>query len=208
MACDRFLLFSARKSHKDKRTYSCLPWTTATIYDWLQEFRIPVSSEGRPDGKTIPWDFMPEYLNRYPELLDADRWLDTPVMKSGNVKEAYNNVCQSFDALLEKYGYVREGLAYSTTHTQSSCGYMVYNGTTKECISNHTDDEPVLVFFCHLGIMLCIMSHLLNTSPVTLWQGFFTPSKLSHCSLRRRAHSRTCIFSLSDAWRHIASSLK
>lgn len=148
---------------------------TATIYDWLQEFRIPVSSEGRPDGKTIPWDFMPEYLNRYPELLDADRWLDTPVMKSGNVKEAYNNVCQSFDALLEKYGYVREGLAYSTTHTQSSCGYMVYNGTTKECISNHTDDEPVLVFFCHLGIMLCIMSHLLNTSPVTLWQGFFTP---------------------------------
>ena len=65
--------------------------------------------------------------------------------------------------------------AYSTTHTGSSCDYMVYNGTTKECMANHKDEEPVLVFFCHLGIMLCIMSHLLNTSPVTLWQGFFTP---------------------------------
>ncbi len=148
---------------------------TAITCDWLQEFRVPVSSEGRPDGKTIPWDFMPEYLNRYPELLDANRWMDTPVMKSGNVKEAYENVCRNFDALLEKYGYERDGLAYSTTHTRSSCDYMVYNGTTKECMANHKDEEPVLVFFCHLGIMLCIMSHLLNTSPVTLWQGFFTP---------------------------------
>ena len=48
---------------------------TAITCDWLQEFRVPVSPEGRTDGKTIPWDFMPEYLNRYPELLDANRWL-------------------------------------------------------------------------------------------------------------------------------------
>ena len=121
---------------------------TAITCDWLQEFRVPVSPEGRTDGKTIPWDFMPEYLNRYPELLDANRWLDTPVMKSGNVKEAYENVCRNFDALLEKYGYMRDGLAYSTTHTGSSCDYMVYNGTTKECMANHKDEEPVLVLLC------------------------------------------------------------
>ena len=145
---------------------------TAVIYDWLQEFRVPVSSEGRADGKTIPWDFMPEYLNRYPELLDAAHWFDTPVMKSGNVKEAYTHVCGSFDELLTKYGYVRDGLAYRTAHTESSCSYMVYNGTTKECMANHSDDEPVLVFFCHLGIMLCIMSHLLNTSPVHYGRDF------------------------------------
>lgn len=148
---------------------------SATVYDWLQEFRVPVSSDGRPDEKTIPWDFMPEYLNRFPDLLSPERWLETPVMKSGDVKKEYEHVCESFDKLLEKYGYVREGLAYRTTHTETTNSYMKYNGTTIECIRSHNDDEPVLVFFCHLGIMLCIMSHLLNTSPVTLWQGFFTP---------------------------------
>lgn len=148
---------------------------SAVIYDWLQEFRVPVSPEGRPDGKIIPWDFMPEYLNRYPKLLDSQAWWDTPVMKSGNVKEKYDEVTEYFDKLLADYGYIRDGLGYRTDHTQSSCDYMCYNGTTEECIRKHPDDEPVLVFFCHLGIMLCIMSHLINTSPVALWQGFFTP---------------------------------
>lgn len=148
---------------------------TAHTFEWLKEFKVPVSPEGRPDGKTIPWDFMPDYLNRFPKLFSPSEWWEVPVMKNSDVKEQYDWVCTSFDGLLAEYGYVREGNAYRTANTETSCGYMMFNGTTAECINGHPDDEPVLVFFCHLGIMLCIMSHLINTSPVTLWQGFFTP---------------------------------
>lgn len=151
---------------------------TAVTCQWLREFSVPVSSEGRPDGKKIPWDFMPDYLNRNPGLFDPEHWLDTPVMQSGDVKNQYRFVCDGIDGLLSRYGYIREGLAYRTANTRSSNAYMVYNGTTRECMRQNAPaeaKEPVLVFFCHLGVMLCIMSHLLNTSPVTLWQGFFTP---------------------------------
>ena len=147
----------------------------ATTYEWLQEFKVPVSSEGRPDGKTIPWDFLPDYLNKYPELLDSKDWWKTPVMMSGNVKAEYDKVTAGIDMILAKYGYIREGVSYKTQNTTSTSEYMKYNGTTLECMKNVKDDEPVLVFFCHLGIMLCIISHLINTSPVALWQGFFTP---------------------------------
>ena len=148
---------------------------TAVTCEWLKEFYVRVSSEGRPDGKTIPWDFLPDYLNRFPALLDPNEWWKVPVMQDAGVKEHYDNVCENFDMLLKKYGYTRDGLAYRTAEPHSSSAYMTYDGTTDEQIKKCPDDGPVLVFFCHLGIMLCMISHLINTSPVALWQGFFTP---------------------------------
>lgn len=148
---------------------------TSTKYDWLKEFYIPVSPEGRLDGCTIPWDFLPDYMNRFPELYDPNHWWEVPVMKDADVKSHYDYVCGQLDQLLERYGYTREGLTYTTATPKSTCAYMKCNGTTKKCMEEIEDDEPVLVFFCHLGIQLCLISHLLNTSPVTLWQGCFTP---------------------------------
>lgn len=148
---------------------------TATTYDWLREFHAPVSGEGRRDNRTIPWDFLPEYLNEHPELLDNNNWFNSKIMVDGNVKAEYDRVCRGIDSILSKYGYERDGLSYTTHHIISSSDYMIYNGTTIECMKNSPNDEPVLVFFCHLGVMLAIISHLINTSPVTLWQGIFTP---------------------------------
>lgn len=38
----------------------------------------------------------------------------------------------------------------------------------------NADDKDInLIFFCHLGIMMVMTAHLLDISPVLLWQGFF-----------------------------------
>ena len=42
-----------------------------------------------------------------------------------------------------------------------------YNSTDED------DQEMNIVFFCHLGVMLAIMGHLMGVSPTVLWHGFF-----------------------------------
>ena len=119
-------------------------------YDWLKEFTVPVK---RPDKageySRIPWDWLPQDLNRAPELLDPVKWRTNPVFLDAAVGEAYDEVIKQFDALLASHGYVRDGLVY-----------RVENANT-----------DTLVFFCHLGLACLLMSHLMNCSPVVLWQG-------------------------------------
>lgn len=57
------------------------------------------------------------------------------------------------DALLARYGYVRDGYRYHA--------------------SDETNREAVIVCFCHLGVTCVALSHLLNMTPVQLWQGLF-----------------------------------
>ena len=57
---------------------------------------------------------------------------------------------------------------------------MKYDGHTLDYMKDADTDEPVLVFFCHLGIMMVLLSHLLNTSPFALLHGLFVaPSSVT-----------------------------
>ena len=119
-----------------------------TVYTWLREFIHDVTF---PDGhKQIPWDLMPEFLNKNPELYDMNKWYLNPLMQTGNIKEEYDKVSEGIDALLKKHGYERDGLIYK--------------------VNNPTTDTIML--FCHFGVECVILSHMLNVSPVLLWQGF------------------------------------
>lgn len=122
----------------------------AITYDWLKEFTIPVK---RPDKNgtysRIPWDWLPQDLNLAPELLDPIKWRMNPVFLDAHVGEAYDEVTAQFDALLASHGYVRDGLVYRVERA-------------------NTD---TLAFFCHLGLACLLMSHLMNCSPMVLWQG-------------------------------------
>lgn len=124
----------------------------AEILDWLMEFpgyiKDPETGE-----KRIPWDLMPSYWTSCRDLYDKDLWIETDIMKSGNAHTVYNEVCDSLDELLKKYGYSRDGSIYRVDN----------------------ENRDTLVFFCHFGIECVLLSHILNVSPLVLWQGFVGP---------------------------------
>lgn len=137
-----------RAQNTAKPTISKLGCELETV-DWLREFTGYIID---PDtGKfRVPWDLMPDYWTKYPELFDCEKWIDNPVMDSGDVRWKYKDICNSIDGLIEEYGYKRNGRIY-------------------EVINGNTD---TIVLFCHFGIECVMLSHILNISPIVLWQGF------------------------------------
>lgn len=137
---------------------------TAETCDWLREFAgyivVPESGE-----RTIPWDLKPDFWTRVPNFFDKDEWINTPIMQSGSINKEYNRVCSELDKLLEKYGLVRNGNLYN--------------------VKAETTDT--VVFFCHFGVECVLLSHLLNISPVQLWQGFVAqPSSVTVLATEER----------------------
>ncbi len=122
---------------------------TGITYDWLKEFWPKIN---RPDQtvQKICWDWLPVDWTVEPKYYDVNTWADTEVMREGHVKEAYKYVCQGFDEVLKKHGYIRENNYYR--------------------VENANNDT--IVFFCHFGIECVLLSHLLNVSPMILWHGF------------------------------------
>lgn len=129
-----------------------LAGSRAKILNWLHEFPSCVV-DPKSGTHHVPWDFLPDVWTKNPDFYDKDKWYETDIMKTGNVKEVYDNICTCLDELLKSYGYVREG------------GYY------KAVIPN----RDTLVFFCHFGVQCAILSHLLGISPVLLWQGMICP---------------------------------
>ena len=117
---------------------------------WLREFDVLID---RPDDltrKRVSWDWPPADWMQDPRLYLADRWFENERMAASDVGGEYRKVCEAFDGLLAKHGYVREGGYYRAEN------------------SNH----DTLVFFCHFGVEGLLMSHLLGVSPMPIWQGF------------------------------------
>lgn len=124
----------------------------AKTLEWLREFDAPIWDEMMQRRK-VPWDFYPEYMTVHPELFDLHHWQENDVMAKGKVGEEYRRVCSELDKLLAGYGYIHDGYRYRT--------------------DEHTNKDAVVVCFCHLGITCALLSHLINTTPSQLWQGFF-----------------------------------
>ena len=80
----------------------------ARTLPWLREFRAFINDPGRGEH-VIPWDFYPGFWTKEERMYDRNAFADTPVMRSGPVKEEYARVCAGLDGLLAHYGYVREG---------------------------------------------------------------------------------------------------
>lgn len=148
----------------------------AIVYPWLRELHAPIDPSLHPCAKHIPWDLTPEYLNAHPILLDKDHWWEAPLMQACDMKQQFDWITSGFDQVLALHGYIRDGICYQTNaSSDASDFFMKYNGTTIDCLKQTNPNEPVLVFFCHLGVMMMILSHLLNTSPHTLLHGIFVP---------------------------------
>ena len=122
---------------------------SAVEYDWLREFSIPVARPDTDGMSTVPWDWLPQDWLRDERLLSREHWRENEVFAAAGVGEAYDAVVAAFDALLSEHGYVRDGLLYRVERPNTE----------------------TLAFFCHLGLSCVLMSHLMNVSPMVLWQG-------------------------------------
>lgn len=122
---------------------------TAEVLPWLAEFRGRCfnPAEGRQD---IPWDYRPREWNAHPEFYQPDAWLKNPQVQDGTVQAIWDETVAGLDGLLAQHGYHRDGPVY-------------------RCEDNKPD---TLVFFCHFGISMALLSHLCGIPPIPLWQCF------------------------------------
>ena len=118
--------------------------------EWLREFdKKRIWRPDVKDNRIIPWDWLPQDWTVRDEFYDAKGWQDNEIMKEAQIGQEYQRVIESFDRLLAKHGYERNGRLYHVTHS----------------------NNDTLAFFCHFGLGCVLISHLLGVSPVTLWHG-------------------------------------
>ena len=121
----------------------------AVICDWLREFdgyvKNPQSGE-----RERPWDRYPSFFIGGAAYFEKEHWKEMPLYHGSESAQRYDTVCAALDELLEKHGYV-------------------HDGTLFRAVSPNTD---TIALFCHFGVECVLLSHMLNVSPVVLWQGF------------------------------------
>lgn len=105
---------------------------------WLVEFLHFIEMD---NNSHLVWDFKPSELINHSEII-KESYLDDPKMVSGNenINELYKEVTNSFDNVLRKHGYIREGDFYRVVN----------------------ESKETIVFFCHFGVMSVLCSHLLH----------------------------------------------
>ena len=119
------------------------------IKEWLREFGYP---HKLPTGeeKHIIWDMLPSFWTKYEKLFDYKDWFEQDFFKEANMLKAYKKVTQGLDEVLAAHGYHRDGTFYTT-----ECG-----------------NRKTIAFFCHFGLEMVLLSHLLNISPIVLTHQF------------------------------------
>ncbi len=129
----------------------------AEILPWLAEFRGH-SIDPENGRRRIPWDYKPSVWMDRKGLRDMDAWADDELLSGGDVKKIWLETIDGLDALLASHGYIRDGHIYRAENNK----------------------PETIVLFCHLGIMMACLSHLIGITPINLWHGFSTqPSSVT-----------------------------
>ena len=125
---------------------------TGETLPWLREFRGCIE-EPFTGQRRCPWNMMPQYWTNQELLLDPIRWREDGILRTGDVAEVYEETAAGVDELLSRYGLQRQG--------------NLYVG----------ENQPkTIALFCHFGISMAILSHLMLISPAVLWHAVFLPT--------------------------------
>ena len=123
---------------------------TAVTKDFLREFDAPIWRPDKKDKKMICWDWLPEDWMEDERMFSKDHWMEHPAMVEGKVYEEYLRVINGFDEILKTHGYERNGNYYKAI----------------------APNEDTVVIYCHFGVQMVMLSHLLNISPMIMWHNF------------------------------------
>lgn len=127
---------------------------TGISYDWLREFWPRIHRPDAPDRENICWDWMPEDWTVHDELYDFNKWTDNPVFKEADVNSDLQTVYDGFGKLLSELGYTKEGRYFKAERP----------------------NNDTIVFFCHFGVIMLMLSYLMDLPPMPLWQSFLAPT--------------------------------
>ena len=131
-----------------KYTAEALAGSRPIIYkDYLIEFWHQINIDG---VKKHNWDFLPSDIEKHPELVN-DKFLDSKIAATANLRPLYDEVIKEFDKTLEEHGYKREGSYYRVSKP----------------------NKDTIVFVCHLGMMSLLMSRLSGIPYTQIAQYFF-----------------------------------
>lgn len=122
--------------------------------DWLQEFAPRIRRPDQPDRANICWDWMPADWTVCNEFYDYDKWFLNPVFQNSDAPQEFRHVHEEFGKLLASLGYRKDGNLFR---------------------AERPNNETV-VFFCHFGIEMVMLSYLLHLPILPLWQGFLAPT--------------------------------
>lgn len=149
---------------------------TAIECDWLKEFQGTCLRPDK-DKEIICWDWLPKDWAGEKDFYDKDKWLDSSLWhsssalgnRSENIRKEYEYVCNSFDELMKNHGYV-----YNK------------NGGYYDVVTPNND---TIAFFCHFGVSVVILSHILGISPMPLWHGLVAaPSSVTTIATEERTN--------------------
>ena len=147
------------------------------ILDWLREFDAYTPH----DSTKRAWDFLPSTLEEAnDDAYSLNGYINAiSAYKNSDFLEKYNNVCNELDKILMSNGYQREKHHYKVI----------------------SENQKTIAFFCHFGIEAMILSHIINSSPITMCQYFCAaPSSITtlYSEERRKGISQFRIASFGD----------
>lgn len=140
-----------------------------SVLPWLCEFdfRLPP-----PADQTCPWHLNPAFWLSDPEYRSL-HWKETALFRDSEFLRQYEQDRSCLEELLSKHGYVREGV-----------GFRVQNA--------YYNRNETIVFFCHLGRGLVLLSQLLDLPWMTAAHQFWLPtSSVTELIFERSAFDRS-----------------
>jgi len=122
------------------------------VFDWLCEFDAPMLP---PFDKTR-WHSDPKVWTSDPQWRSAD-WKESSVFRDSEFLRIYEQDRACLDAYLARHGYVRDGMLWHVTE-------------------EFFDVNETIVFFCHLGRGVTLLSQLLDLPWLVAAHQFWIPT--------------------------------
>jgi broad specificity phosphatase PhoE len=123
-----------------------------TIEDWsaeLSDCRLDLP----PWGDMTMWDIPGQIIRANRPFPTHDNWQEMPCYSKPLFKEPIDRLAQNADAFFARHGYQRQAGVYKIIHP----------------------NRERLALFCHGGLGLCLLSHLLEIPLPLMFAGFFLP---------------------------------
>lgn len=121
----------------------------AVTYDWLKEFDPRIMRPDSSERAHVCWDWLPQDWTEREHFYRYDKWMDDDILEAGNVRERALYVCDELDKFLACHGYERDKHYYRAVRP----------------------NNDTIAFFCHFGVTVLMLGHLIGASPMVLWHG-------------------------------------
>jgi broad specificity phosphatase PhoE len=123
------------------------------IEDWTKELWPELAIDETPWGKTMAIDFPGEFYRCSENLPTHENWHKLSIFDNYKIKDVYGELIKNSDEFLARQGFVREGGRYRITKAS----------------------EDKIAVFCHGGLGLTWLAHLLEIPVTLMWSGFWLP---------------------------------